>query len=208
MSGVAHSSSLQRLVSLLFIALLSAGCAPRDETPASEPTIQSASEPPSPGTQPTTAPQDECVDSAGDGEPLDLKSVTVVVDEDTEVRLVFELNEALPQSGTAELGVQVASADGELARQLAVTWIDGQTLGPFVSDVGDDKQDNLGEDAVLEKSDKVIVATFPGATVADLGKRWKWFAFADAAGDEVDACPGPAGGLHYQRFAGTSDQIS
>ena len=203
-----HAVKFPRAVSFLISAILAAGCSHSTETPETRPTIQSASRPPSPGSGPaTTVPHDECNDAVGDGGQFDLKSVTVDADEDTEVTVTFDLNSAVPQSGSAELGIYVASGDGKVSRQLAVKWTDGQTYGPFVADLGDAKQESVGEDALVQKGDKFIVATFPGATVTDLGKGWKWSAFANADGDDTDACPGPAGAVQYQPFAGDTEMI-
>jgi hypothetical protein len=200
---------LRRATPCLIIAVvLTAGCSTSEEMPENKPTIQSAPKPPSPGTGPTTTvPHDECEDATGEGGQLDLKSVTVDADEDTEVTVTFDLSTALPKAGAAELGIYVAGADGELTRQLAVKWIDGQTTGPFVSDFGSAKQDNIGEDALMQKGDEFIVATFPAATITDLGKHWKWSAFANAQGNDTDACPGPAGAMQYQQFAGKTEDV-
>jgi len=192
---------------MLIVTFLAVGCSTADDTPDSKPTIQSASTPPSSVPTATTVPHDECEDGAGDGGALDLKSVTIDADESSEVTIVFDLNSPLPPTGTAELGIYVLSADGRLSRQLAVKWVDGKSTGPFVFDMGETTQDNVGEDNLMQKSDKYVVATFPGAAVADLGKNWKWSAFANAAGHDTDACPGAAGAMKYQRFAGKTEGV-
>lgn len=159
-----------------------------------------------PRPEATTEPMDECSDPSGDGGPVDLGSVTLYASR-TEVTAVFDLTKPLPKTDTAIVGVVVSSADGKIARQLTVKWIDGKTPGPFVFDLRTAKQDNLAPDKVLEKGSQYIVAFFPGSATADLGKSWKWSAFANAAGNDTDACPGPAGSMQYQPFAGKTEKV-
>lgn len=49
--------------------------------------------------------------------------------------------------------------------------------------------------------------TFPSTAVSDLGKGWKWSAFAYAAGNGTDACPGPTGAMQYQPFAAKVEKV-
>ena len=128
---------------------------------------------------------------------MDLRAVTLSVEDDVVVRA--ELAGPIPQADTAMVGVNVSSTDGNTFRQLAVKWVDGTAPGPFVFDMGSAKQENLPASA-LEVDGRTVTLTFPTSAVDDIGDGWKWGAFTTAAGADVDACPGPVGGMKMQPF--------
>lgn len=198
-------------------ALALAGCSLSGaKPPIPTPTLASAAPTEKPeaveprfGLQPkaATQPMDECADAAGDGGTVDIQNVTLYAGSGGGVTAFFELAKPLPKSDTAMVGVFVSSADGERSRQLGIRWVDGQTPGPFVFDFGNSRQMNLDSDKVTETASQYIAADFPASTVADLGVGWKWSTFANAAGNDTDACPGPTGAMEYQPFAGTYERV-
>lgn len=168
------------------LLVLVAGCG---ETTEDEPRVLDSV---NPDASTTEAPAfdsitDICEDAKGDGKGVDMvKASLTVVDE---VLLEIQLAKPVPQTDTAMVGINVASADGEKSKQLAAKWIDGKSGAPFVFDMGTAQQENLDSgDQVVSGSD--LTLTFPLSSVEDLGDGWTWYAFTTEAGQDVDACPG------------------
>lgn len=138
-----------------------------------------------------------CADENGDGGRVDLQRVTLSVGDS--VTITVHLSGAIPQTDTAMVGVNVASADGNTFRQLAAKWIDGDT-NLFVFDMSTSKQENLNPSGA-SVAGNILTLAFPISAVSDLGDGWKWGAFTTRSGNDVDACPGPTQGMEMQPFA-------
>ena len=183
LGGIVPNRAPLAIAILATLALTACGGEPTDSTeptnaaPTAEPTEES-SEPVS----------DTCKDTKGDGRPVDLKSIKVTRDE-VGLTVVVKVIGPLPRTDTAMVGINVSSGDGEMSRQLAVKWVDGNAPGPFIFDMGSAEQENLPASA-FKVDGRTIAIDFPAESVSDLGEGWEWSAFSNAAGDDVDACPG------------------
>jgi hypothetical protein len=186
---------------LLAIGTAVSGCGGSDEPTPAKPTSSAEGEQQPPAEEPAGPVTDTCKDKAGDGGPLDLRNVTVTTD-DSGLGVVLTLAAPPPTGNTAMVGISVNSADENVLRQLAVKWVDGDTSGPFIFDMASAEQQNLPASAVTVAGKKVTI-TFPLDATTDLGSDWQWYAFSNAAGDDVDACPGAVNSFKKRTFPGS-----
>lgn len=177
------------------IALAGCGSSSGDNAPVGP--SESAEQPKSSAPPKTSGPvADACEDEPGDGGPVDLTNVVLTIDDG--LLVVVEVAKALPTTDTAMIGINVASADSETSRQLAVKWVDGAP-GPFVFDMSESQQENLAASALTVDGTRLRIE-FPASAIAGLGEGWTWSAFSAAAGDDVDACPGAVGSFETKVF--------
>ncbi len=182
---------------------------------APEPPGAAASEAPAPVPSSTPeAPQrppagpNECVDERGDGHTIDIDSVAM--DRDGErLRVVIVLADPVP-TDSATLGVYARGGDS--AYELVSLWDDGEIDEMYAVRIDNDDNDdrdgerdddhgNRGPGGSDQKVDKlttrdvtvegsVIVVYFPKDALRRLGDTVEWYAYAKAADEVVDSCPG------------------
>ena len=180
------------LVAIGMAAVLIGGCGSNSDSEPEATSTQSSDKPKS-----ASPLSDVCSDKEGDGGPVDLVAVTVTLED--ALLVTFDLKEALPDSDTALVGIAVNSKDGEKSKQLAAKWVDGTSPGPHIFDLSSTQQKNLKSSA-LTINGKQLNVTFPSSAVSDLGTDWTWRAFANAAGTDVDACPGASSSFENRVF--------
>ncbi len=146
------------------------------------------------------AQENQCVDALGDGETVDLDTVSVSND-DGELVVEFTLVEELP-AGESSLGLVVSSRNGKTNYLLAVKW-QGDSITEFFAhkfaegSKGRDRSDS-GETDDLDSDEvavngSVVTARFPEYVIEDLSKNWQWSAFSIVDSVDSDACPGEIG---------------
>ena len=149
-----------------------------------------------------------CEDKTGDGGPMDLVSISIRTGDDVVVTAV--LAAPIPRNDTVDVVVLVQSRDWDTIRLLVGKWVGGRAAEQYVEQYVDnsDAEEKLNLPASgLQVDGKTLTMTFPASTVDDLGDGWTWGAstgaesrYTDASGTDVDACPGPPGGMKRQPF--------
>lgn len=149
-----------------------------------------------------------CHDKMDDGGPMDLVSASIRTSGDVVVTAV--LAAPIPRNDTVEVGVLMQSRDWHTIRLLVGKWVDGRPAEQYVEQYVDDPDAEVRLNlpvSGLRVDGKTVTMTFPASTLDDLGDKWTWGAFTgaesrykDATGTDVDACPGPPGGMKRQPF--------
>lgn len=131
-----------------------------------------------------------CADAVGDGGLADIVRVDLAQEADG-LRVSFQLTgPPVNSTGKILLSVQVSSGDGDIRRQLALQWTDGQARAFVVDQTGSGLQDVAAQPAV---DGNMVSLTFPARTTADLASPWLWNASTSLDGTVVDQCPDAGG---------------
>lgn len=170
--------------------------APVTNTATPVPTTAPATEEAAP---PPAAPRPEaglnqCVDELGDAGAMDLDTVTLEM-RDGDLTVRFELAAALP-AGESGVGLVTERRNKRETFQVSIAFRDGRLDRYFLWD-GDDEHELDLDDVRVEGT--TIVAIFPDDELDRLGDRWRWSAFAAAAGSELDSCPAAGEWLEFVR---------
>ena len=137
---------------------------------------------------------------------MDLMSASIRTGDDVLVTAV--LTAPIPRNDTVTVGVLTQSRDMHPVRLLIGKWVDRRPAKHYVEEYRGIHVERLNLPlSGLHVDGKTVTLTFPAATLDGLGNHGTWGAFTgavskykDATGSDVDACPGPPGGMKTQPF--------
>jgi len=121
-------------------------------------------------------------DKKGDGADADITEVRMQTDADGLTVLVTLADDA-PTNGTFAVFLNVASEDGETARQLGMKWVDDEAIPPFSFDLETAQQTNY-DDAATRIDGNEVAALFPLEAIEGLGTSWRWQAVTSVEGND------------------------